>query len=1015
MTSLRSIFRRLWKSAPAVRRTPARLRPAVEALEDRLVPSGSHATHLVPNPAAHLTVAHVGVHTPSIDSSLGSAASHVVARAHHHGTPPAAKTPPRGHGKTTPHPTHIVRPPVLNADGHWANILASHGKSTDTQSPSTPANFSVTDEGGPVLTHPEVETIYVGDYWQSSAGQQLMGQLDHFANYLVTSPYLGVLRQYGAGAGTFTGHALLPNSFAAGATLDDSKDVQPMLQQAIAAGTLAAPDANTLYVVFLPPNVAVTVGSDGTANGLLGYHLSLGASRPGAASASYVIVPNPTGNSAVPGLSPFQQMTGVASHEMAEAITDPQPLTNPAWVDPTTGDEIADIAQDQYGLLHDYTVQYLWSNADSAIVLPGDLTQQTISATAPAISATAGQQFSGTVASFQDPTTTGDSGTYQATINWGDGTTSIGTVTPATTAPAAVQTTSMHKKHHGGHIVKPPHHMTDLNTGYTVTGSHSYAQGGNFTVTIQITRNDGVTASATSQATVAGSTVSNSDLSATGTLVSATAGSSFTDSVATFTDGSIMLPCAVFGGLDGACLDGSNSNYTATIDWGDGSTSSGTIQQNNWYFADGGVQTLAGASGFASSDLVVGSGWWNTANSFSVQGTHTYAQAGNYTITVQITRASDGATTSATSAATVSTATSPSTNPWGFINAYGDPVSASAGSAFTGAVATISNGSSILPSGFACGLYNGGASNYTATIAWGDGSTSIGTVVDSNRLNWTDPPIGICYPMTTPANASSPSMMPWNPSSFEVDGTHTYATAGSYTITVQITRASDGATTSVSSTATVSPATSPSTNPSGSINAYGDPVSASAGTGFSGSVATFSDGSSILPIGFACGVNNGGASNYTATIDWGDGSTSIGTVVDNNLLNWTDPPIGICYPMTAAASTSMSTSPLLFTGPTGSTSQSLIRRWDSGNLAVNGTHTYAQAGSYTVTVQITRISDGATTTVTSTATVDSGSPILWPPIDGWPVDPLPPVTTPPVFGFEPWLTPGNGNTIGLVC
>jgi hypothetical protein len=90
-------------------------------------------------------------------------------------------------------------------------------------------------------------------------------------------------------------------------------------------------------------------------------------------------------------------------------------------------------------------------------------------------------------------------------------------------------------------------------------------------------------------------------------------------------------------------------------------------------------------------------------------------------------------------------------------------------------------------------------------------------------------------------------------------------------------------------------------------------LSATAGAPFSGAVATFDNADAF-----------GTAASYTATIDWGDGSTSVGTI----------------------------------TG--------------TGTLVVSGSHTYADLGTYTATVQISHnLGDTTTATVYPTATVTS--------------------------------------------
>src|SRR4029077_15275422 len=84
--------------------------------------------------------------------------------------------------------------------------------------------------------------------------------------------------------------------------------------------------------------------------------------------------------------------------------------------------------------------------------------------------------------------------------------------------------------------------------------------------------------------------VSDAALTAAGVNFSATEGASFAGVVATFGD---------------ADPNGSVSDYTATIDWGDGQTSSGSIDQG-------------------------------TAGGFVVSGSHNYGDEGSYTVTVQI-------------------------------------------------------------------------------------------------------------------------------------------------------------------------------------------------------------------------------------------------------------------------------------------------------------------------------------------------------------------------------------------
>jgi PKD repeat protein len=145
---------------------------------------------------------------------------------------------------------------------------------------------------------------------------------------------------------------------------------------------------------------------------------------------------------------------------------------------------------------------------------------------AAGFSAVEGRSATGTVATFTDPDTGATAGEYSASINWGDGSTSAGTISGS-----------------GG--------------SFTIAGTHTYAEEGSHTITVTITDvdNQANSATATTPATV-------TDAALHGTGVNVKSKPAFNGVVANFTDD------------DPA---GTVSDYTASIDWGDGSKSSGTI------------------------------------------------------------------------------------------------------------------------------------------------------------------------------------------------------------------------------------------------------------------------------------------------------------------------------------------------------------------------------------------------------------------------------------------------------
>jgi hypothetical protein len=190
--------------------------------------------------------------------------------------------------------------------------------------------------------------------------------------------------------------------------------------------------------------------------------------------------------------------------------------------------------------------------------------------------------FSGPVATFTDTDASKPASDYTATVDWGDGTTTPGTIT-------------------GG------------SGSFTVSDSHTYADEGSLALAVAVTAPDpvgSVTATAGASATV--SEIDNLTAGSPVTF-SANQGASFSGPVASFTDSAYPTNVA--------------SDFTATIDWGDGTTTPATI-------------SAAGST-------------------FTVSGTHTYTGSGAYGVTVGLADSAPGTD----SAVAHSTATVSATNP----------------------------------------------------------------------------------------------------------------------------------------------------------------------------------------------------------------------------------------------------------------------------------------------------------------------------------------------------------------
>jgi hypothetical protein len=303
-------------------------------------------------------------------------------------------------------------------------------------------------------------------------------------------------------------------------------------------------------------------------------------------------------------------------------------------------------------------------------------------------------------------------------------------------------------------------------------------------------------------------------VSPTGTTIAPTEGAAFSGAVATFT--------ATDAGP-----------FTATIDWGDGTTSTGSVS--------GGPTT------------------------FTVNGTNTYADEGTDAVSVVIVDAADSTTATAASTATVGEGDT--------LTPGTATVSATEGTTFSGAVATFVNtGNTANP-----------ASDFTATIDWGDGTTGTGVVSGTGGT-------------------------------LTVSGSHLYAGEGTNPISVVLADDAPGtATATATGTATVAEGDT--------LTAVGPAaVIATEGTTFAGAVATFLNTGNLANT----------ASDFTATIDWGDGTTTQGTV--------------------------------------GGT---------AGAFTVSGSHLYADEGTNPISVILADDAPGtATATATGTATVAEGDTLV---------------------------------------
>jgi hypothetical protein len=208
--------------------------------------------------------------------------------------------------------------------------------------------------GGNLLSQVQAQALYLGNEFTSGAASTQPAALDAFLKDVTGGPYLQALQRAGfnVGPGTAVAGAVDSTALTVGSTISDAF-IRSRLQADVTSGLLQAPNANTLYVVYVEPDVAVNLGAGQgtTQQGILGYHTAfVGANG---APIRYAVVVAPGGaahNSVLPeATSAIDQQTAVTSHELAEAVTDPDINSNVnngrlGWIDPQRG-EIGDIEE----------------------------------------------------------------------------------------------------------------------------------------------------------------------------------------------------------------------------------------------------------------------------------------------------------------------------------------------------------------------------------------------------------------------------------------------------------------------------------------------------------------------------------------------------------------------------------------------------------------------------------------------------------------------------------------------
>ena len=272
---------------------------------------------------------------------------------------------------------------------------------------------TVTYHGGVLLTHVEAQSVFYGNLWNNSTYKSQANTLDGFVKYAVSSSFMSGLTRagYGVGTGTDKPGVTVSANLRNGATIDDTA-IQKNVQSLINNKTVQNPDANSLYIFFVQPNIIVSQNGQSSVNDFLGYHDAFsGKDQSGhTLDINYAVIPYPNGtvgNASASGLSTIDDITSTTAHEIAEAVTDPSVNTT-GWYDDTLNGEVGDITPDDYGRQNGYLYQLVANKQDQPIPLSGftslPSTTTTLSASSSSVAAGSPVTFTIVVAPNQGTT-----------------------------------------------------------------------------------------------------------------------------------------------------------------------------------------------------------------------------------------------------------------------------------------------------------------------------------------------------------------------------------------------------------------------------------------------------------------------------------------------------------------------------------------------------------------------------------------------------------------------------------
>jgi hypothetical protein len=203
-------------------------------------------------------------------------------------------------------------------------VMIDGGMTPDAMDPGTPSTTypaftpyigQLANQGGPVLKKPEIVTVT----WNSDPNAATFEQ---FGDVIGASQYWkAVTSEYGVDLAVSRAANHVRITTAAPKSLSET-DIETFIGSRVttAGSGWPAPTENSVYILYIPAQTQVLLeGQETCGQGVGGYHSDISA---GGRSLAYAVVPQ---------CGDVNDSTLSASHELAEAATDPYPQTKPAF------------------------------------------------------------------------------------------------------------------------------------------------------------------------------------------------------------------------------------------------------------------------------------------------------------------------------------------------------------------------------------------------------------------------------------------------------------------------------------------------------------------------------------------------------------------------------------------------------------------------------------------------------------------------------------------------------------